>query len=168
MVEREKYVPYAAETLLVLAAVPELAKEMPESILLLCSKIVQAILQLPVFRNILEDVPGLHQILVHLGKIAQDDSAPEDEFVQRLGIGLEDLVAIVEGEHGRHPVGRTQTAQPGEEVVYGDARRGDDGAPLRGGKIPEVLQEEAHGPFVRKNKTHPAYFGSRMVMLSNL
>ena len=141
---------------------------MPEGLLLLRSKIVQAILHLPVLGHVLEDMPWLHEILVHLREIAQDDPSPENELIQRLGIGVEGLVAIVEGEHRSHPVGRAQTAQPGKEIIDGNALRSDDGPSFHGGKVPEVFHEEAYSPLVWKNKTHPADFGSRMVIFCNL
>ena len=168
IIKRKKDVPDTAETFLVFSTLLELPQEVLHGLPLGRLEKIEISLKMPVIGNVLEKLPGGNPVFVDFGKVVEDDPAPEHEFVQGFGGRIQLLVTVVEREQRGQPVGGPHFAQSREEVVDGNGFRGYHHACIACAFLCQILAEEADRPLVREDKTHPADFRSRMIMICNL
>ena len=123
-----------------------MGKEMPDGLQLLLVEVFEVVLERAEVRDVLEEPFRVDEILVHVAEVGQQHAAPEDEFVQLLGLGalrlVEGPVAFVQLQQEVDLVGLLRPREGVEEIVHRIHLRSAQGAPGLGHAAGQVFLEE--------------------------
>ncbi len=133
-------------------------------------QITESVLQLTVIGNIGEKLPRIDKILVHVIEIPQNHIAPEDEFIQRLSLGINAPVTFIQFQQQTHPVRRLHSSHTEEQIIDCNHLRSNHWLAVRRScnRITKIFPEEYHRATVRKDKASPAYVSHLIEMVCNL
>ena len=99
--------------------VAEMGDEMPDGLALDVGQMAVIVLDALEVGDIGEQVLRVHEELVHVVEIRQDDFAPEDELVQGLRLRVDRLVRLVQLQQQPDAVRHFPAVYPAEKVIDG-------------------------------------------------
>ena len=139
--------------------VAEMVHEMQDGLPLDVGQVAVVVLDVLEIRHVGEKVFRVHEELVHVAEIRQDHFAPEDEFVQGLGLRVHRLVGFIQFQQEADAVRHFPALDLVEEIVDSQGL-GRMHRPVRAAlpqEVAEVLPEEHGRAPVRENETSPVY-----------
>ena len=144
-------------------------QEMADGLFLPFAQVFKLVLDGLEVPHVLHEFLRIHQVLVHVVKIGQQHLSPEEELVQRFGLGIKGGVAGVQFQQQAQAVGRVGIGHLAEEIVDGVERRHHH-RPFPGGaqKVSQVLLEEDQGTAVGEDEASALYILSRQIMRGHL
>ena len=139
--------------------VAEMVHEMQDGLPLDLGQVAVVVLDVLEVRHVGEQVLRVHEELVHVAEVREDHLAPEDEFVQGLGLRIHGLVGFVQRQQQADAVRHLAAMDLVEEIVDGQGL-GRVHRPVRAAlpqEVAEVLPEEHGRPPVREHEAGPFY-----------
>ena len=101
------------------SVIAEMRDEMPDSFALGVGQVTVVILDALEVRHVGEKVFRIHEELVHVIEVREDDLAPEDEFVQGFSLGINRLVRFIQFQQQADAVRHFPAIYPAEKVIDG-------------------------------------------------